>query len=98
MDDDGSGWLLLFGPPGFIIRKDTAGDMDIDRVEWYAGYRGQEKPRAVWVDGQRIEVEEIIWQKRIRSAKSGQTREVFLCRLAGGGQVRIVKSVESEGG
>ncbi len=72
--------------------------MDIDRVEWYAGYRGQEKPRAVWVSGQRIEVEEIIWQKRIIEAKSGLTREVFLCRLAGGNQVRIIKCNESEGG
>ncbi|RFT16179.1 MAG: hypothetical protein OP8BY_1783 [Candidatus Saccharicenans subterraneus] len=70
--------------------------MDIDRVEWYAGYRGQEKPRAVWVAGKKIEVEEIIWQKRIREAKSGRTREVFLCRLAGGNQVRIVKYNESE--
>lgn len=71
--------------------------MDIDRVEWYAGYRGREKPRAVWVAGQRIEVEGIIWQKRIREAGSGRTREVFLCRLAGGQQVRIVKCNESEG-
>lgn len=72
--------------------------MDLDRVEWYAGYCGREKPRAVWVAGKRIEVEEIICQKRIREARSGRTREVFLCRLAGGSQVRIVKLAESEGG
>ncbi|MCR4409722.1 MAG: hypothetical protein QHH43_06695 [Candidatus Saccharicenans sp.] len=72
--------------------------MDIDRVEWYAGYRGREKPRAVWVAGQRIEVEEIIWQKRIREAKSGRIREVFLCRLPGGQQARIIKYNESESG
>lgn len=70
--------------------------MDIDRVEWYAGYRGEEKPGAVWSGGKRIEVTEIIWQKRIRKAGSGRTREVFLCRLAGGQVVRIERALEPE--
>ncbi|MCX8160675.1 MAG: hypothetical protein N3G18_07070 [Candidatus Saccharicenans sp.] len=68
--------------------------MDFDRVEWYAGYRGEEKPAAVWVGGSRIEVTEILWQKRIRESRSGRAREVFLCRLAGGQQVRIEKALE----
>lgn len=66
--------------------------MDFDRVEWYAGYCGREKPRAVWCGGHRLEVAEIIWQKRIRIVRSGLTREVYLCRLENGRQVRIEKS------
>lgn len=70
--------------------------MDFDRVEWYAGYRGEEKPGAVWSGGNRIEVKEIVWQKRIRNARSGRTKEVFLCRLSGGQVVRIEKNFEPE--
>ncbi len=69
--------------------------MDFERVEWYAGYCGQEKPVAVWVAGFRLEVVEVIWQKRIRSRTGRPTREVFLCRLENGRQVRIEKSLEA---
>ncbi|MBC7349466.1 MAG: hypothetical protein H5U05_05780 [Candidatus Aminicenantes bacterium] len=65
--------------------------MDWEKVEWYAGYRGEEKPRAVVSAGQRIEVVEIIWQKRMRESKSGLIREVFRCRLADGRKVTIEK-------
>lgn len=68
--------------------------MDFERVEWYAGYRGEEKPRAVVVAGKRIEVSEIIWQKRIRNRQSGRTTEVFLCRLTDGQLVRIKRTPE----
>lgn len=68
--------------------------MIFDRVEWYAGYRGEEKPRAVVVGGERIEVVEIISQKRIREKKSGRTREVFECQLATGQRVRIERVAE----
>ncbi|HAR36245.1 MAG TPA: hypothetical protein DCR87_04950 [Acidobacteria bacterium] len=65
--------------------------MEWEKVEWYAGYRGEEKPRAVVAAGQRIEVAEIIWQKRIKDRKSRRIREVFRCRLADGRQVTIEK-------
>ncbi|MGQ9800066.1 MAG: hypothetical protein ACUVRL_00140 [Candidatus Saccharicenans sp.] len=66
--------------------------MDWEKVEWYAGFRGEEKPQAVISAGQRIEVVEIIWQKRIRDRMSGLIREVFRCRLADGRQITIEKS------
>lgn len=66
-------------------------NMDWEKVEWYAGYRGEEKPRAVVEGGQRIEVVEILWQKRIKDRKSGEESQVFRCRLADGRLVTIVK-------
>ncbi|MGB9907294.1 MAG: hypothetical protein ACPLRR_07925 [Candidatus Saccharicenans sp.] len=70
--------------------------MELERVEWYAGYRGQEKPRAVVSAGKRIEVVEIIWQKRLKDRDSEQVREVFRCRLADGREVKIEKQISTE--
>ncbi len=54
------------------------------RVESYAGYRGQETPRAVLIDGMRLGVMSILSRQRVLDAASGGTREVWRCGLADG--------------
>lgn len=68
--------------------------MKIERVEYYAGYQGEEKPRAVYTEGKRIEVVEIIWQARIQDNLSGRIKEVFDCQLASGEKIRIERELE----
>ncbi|MDI6846179.1 MAG: hypothetical protein QME28_08595 [Candidatus Saccharicenans sp.] len=67
---------------------------EIKRVEWHAGYRGEEKPRAVIVGLKRLEVVRIISQKRIRDKTVGRTIEVFNCLLTSGEKVKIEKVLE----
>ncbi|HSA96232.1 MAG TPA: hypothetical protein VLJ16_09285 [Acidobacteriota bacterium] len=58
--------------------------IECDRVESYAGYRGLETPRAVVVDGKRLEVVSVLSRRRILDRASGRTREVWRCGLADG--------------
>jgi hypothetical protein len=55
-----------------------------DPVEFYAGSKGRETPRAVVIDGTRIEVMSVISRKRVLDAASGGIREMWRCRLADG--------------
>ncbi|MGB4704359.1 MAG: hypothetical protein WBI18_04695 [Candidatus Saccharicenans sp.] len=64
---------------------------EVKRVEWHAGYRGEEKPRAVIVGQERLEVVRIISQKRIRDKTGSRTIEVFNCLLTSGEKVKIEK-------
>jgi hypothetical protein len=68
--------------------------MEIDRVEYYSGYRGEEKPRAVYLGEERIEVVKVISVRRILDRLSGQQKEVFECLLANGETVKIEKESE----
>ena len=58
-------------------------------VERYAGYKGDEAPRAVVIDGIRLEVVEILLRKRVLDQASKRIREVWRCRLADGREVVV---------
>lgn len=64
-------------------------------VEFYAGSRGGETPRAVTIDGLRFEVRSILARERVLDAATGSVRDVWRCRLDDG-RVAVVEF--SEGG
>lgn len=64
------------------------------RVESYAGYKGEETPRAVVLDGKRFEVVSVLSRKRVLDADGGRMRDVWRCRLDDG-QVVTVERLES---
>jgi len=64
------------------------------RVESYAGYKGEETPRAVVLDGKRFEVASVISRERALDRDSGRMRDVWKCRLEDGRTV-IVERLES---
>jgi len=53
-------------------------------VECYAGYRGEEAPRAVVIDGKRFEVVAVLSRERILDASTGLVRRTWRCRLDDG--------------
>jgi hypothetical protein len=61
------------------------------QVLFYSGYRGEEAPRAVIMDGREYRIEEVLTRERVLDSKTGETREVFVCRISGG-RVRIEKT------
>ena len=64
------------------------------RVESYAGYKGEETPRAVILDGTRFVVARVLSRKRVLDSGGGRVREVWRCRLDDGRAV-IVERLES---
>ena len=58
-------------------------------VECYAGYRGDETPRAVVVGGQRSAIACILSRERALDPERGLRREVWRCRLEDGRAVTI---------
>jgi hypothetical protein len=58
-------------------------------VESYAGYKGEETPRAVVLDGKRFEVVSILSRKRVLDSASGLRRDVWRCRLDDGRAVTV---------
>jgi len=58
-------------------------------VECYAGYTGDETPRAVIIDQVRLEVVEILLRKRTLDQASSAIRDVWRCRLADGREVVV---------
>jgi hypothetical protein len=65
------------------------------RVEWYSGYRAEEAPRAVIIDGVRLEVAGILLRKRVLDRPGGRIGESWRCRLEDG---RVVTVELLEGG
>jgi hypothetical protein len=61
-------------------------------VECYAGYCGEETPRAVVLGGIRFVVAEVTSRRRLRDASSERTTEVFECRLEDGWTVSLERS------
>jgi len=53
------------------------------RVSFYSGYKGEETPRAVFIDGREHPIEEILERRRIEDRTSGQTYDLFVCKVAG---------------
>ncbi len=65
------------------------------KVDCYAGYKGEETPRAVVLDGTRFEVASVLSRKKVVDRDSGRMREVWRCRLHDGRTV-IVERLESD--
>ena len=64
-------------------------------VECYAGQKGHETPRAVVIEGKRLEVVRVLSRARSLDASSGRMRESWHCRLNDG---RIAAIELPEGG
>lgn len=58
-------------------------------VECYAGGKGEETPRAVVLDGRRLEVVAVLSRERVLDAPSGTTRQAWRCRLDDGRTVTV---------
>ncbi len=58
-------------------------------VESYAGYKGDETPRAVIIDKVRLEIIEIFFRRRVLDPAGGRIRDVWRCRLADGREVVV---------
>lgn len=58
-------------------------------VEFYAGHKGGETPRAVVAAGRRFEVRRVLDRRRVLDAASGSTREVWRCLLDDGRTVTV---------
>jgi hypothetical protein len=58
-------------------------------VECYAGFKGDETPRAVVIDQLRLDVVEILVRKRVLDRAGGPIRDVWRCRLADGRVVTL---------
>lgn len=52
-------------------------------LRFYAGYKGEEIPRAVIIGNREFVIDEIATRKRVLDKKSGKTFEVFKCRMEG---------------
>ena len=51
-------------------------------IQFHAGYRGEEAPRAVILWGRSISVSEILEIRRLQDNLTGKRCDVFTCRLA----------------
>jgi hypothetical protein len=58
-------------------------------VECYAGYKGEETPRAILIDGRRRMVVDILSRKRALDRASGRIRDIWRCRLDDGRRVTV---------
>ena len=61
------------------------------RVIFYSGHKAEEVPRAVILDGREHRIVEVLARERVLDLKTGETREVFVCRISDG-RVRIEKT------
>jgi hypothetical protein len=52
-------------------------------LRFYAGYKGEEIPRAVVIGSREFVIDEIATRERVLDKKSGKTFEVFKCRMEG---------------
>jgi len=59
------------------------------RVENYAGYKGEETPRAVILDGTRFVIARVLSRKRVLDTVGGRMREIWRCRLEDGRKVTV---------
>jgi hypothetical protein len=52
-------------------------------LRFYAGYKGEEIPKAVVIGSREFVIEEVATRERVLDKKSGKTFEVFKCRMEG---------------
>jgi hypothetical protein len=65
------------------------------KVECYAGYKGEETPRAVTIAGTRFEVLSVLSRQRALEKDGAQLREVWRCRL-GDGRTVVVERISAD--
>jgi hypothetical protein len=63
-------------------------------VEFYAGHRGREMPRAVVIAGRRSRVQAVLRRERVEDGATRARREVWRCRLDDGRTV-VVEALEN---
>lgn len=63
-------------------------------VHFYAGYKGEETPQSLIIDGRVFQVEKVLSRKRCLERNSGRHYELFVCRAAG----KTVKIRKDESG
>jgi len=64
------------------MKNNKRASKNID-VYFYEGYKGQEIPRSVIINNKKYKIDSIIWRKRIQDKKSGETHEIFKCKIKG---------------
>lgn len=64
-------------------------DLPGARVEFHSGYKGEEAPRAVILEGRRLEVRGILSRERGLDNASGLVRDIWHCRLEDGRRVTV---------
>jgi hypothetical protein len=52
-------------------------------LRFYAGYKGEEIPKAVIIGSREFVIDKVLSRKRVLDKKSGKTLEVFKCRMEG---------------
>ena len=65
------------------MKRGTPGPEAKVRVFFYSGYKGGETPHALWVGDREHPIDEVLERKRITDRASGQTFDLFVCRVAG---------------
>ncbi|HVP90284.1 MAG TPA: hypothetical protein VMS75_03600 [Terriglobales bacterium] len=82
------------GPVSSFISDRAAGRYrwEAAKVECYAGYRGEETPRAITLCGIRLPVSAILSRKRFLDSGTGRTVEIFECRLMAGWTISLERS------
>ncbi len=53
------------------------------KVRFYSGYKGEEKPRSVLLEGREISVDRILERKRIVDSETGESRDEYTIELDG---------------
>jgi hypothetical protein len=71
------------------IMTSADGDMSEASVEFYAGHRGGERPRAVVIAGRRSRVQAVLGRERVEDAATRARREIWRCRLDDGRTVTV---------
>ena len=86
--EDGKGYLSSY------ISDRAAGRhrWEAAKVECYAGYRGEESPRAVTLCGVRFPVSAILSRRRFLDAATRRTVEIYECRLEAGWTISLERS------
>jgi hypothetical protein len=52
-------------------------------LRFYEGYKGREIPRAVVIGKREFKIDEILERKRAIDFSTGETKEIFSCRIEG---------------
>jgi hypothetical protein len=68
---------------------------EIVSVEFYAGYKGEEIPRAFILRGRKYAVEKVLSRQRCLAKDSGEHCDLFVCCVAGE-TVKIIRHDSGE--
>jgi len=52
-------------------------------LKFYEGYKGREIPRAVVIGNREFKIDEILDRKRALDHITGETKEIFTCKMEG---------------